>query len=372
MRLIVVGSGIVGASCAYRASCLGAEVILVDDAAPGQATAAGAGIVCPWSSASDDPVWHAFASASASYYPQLAKSLAALGETDIGYRRVGALRLVSSAQAQQQAMTQLLARRAGAPQIGDVQALSGAQAQALFPPLRASCPAVYIDGAARVDGRLLTGALIRAAVRNGAATRTGRAQLACRGGRTTGVRLDGALIGADAVVAATGAWTSSFLAPAGLRVPVTPQRGQIVHMSVEPADTARWPVVLPDDGGHYLVAFAGARIAAGATREPQAGFDHRVTPAGLAEVLAHALATAPGLSSARYLETRAGFRPVSADSRPVLGRVRCVDGLVVATGLGATGLTMGPYAGSIAALVALAEPAGVDLTPFDPLRSAAG
>jgi D-amino-acid dehydrogenase len=40
----------------------------------------------------------------------------------------------------------------------------------------------------------------------------------------------------------------------------------------------------------------------------------------------------------------------------------------VATGLGANGLTMGPYAGAIAARLALGLPAGVDLAPFDPLR----
>ena len=49
--------------------------------------------------------------------------------------------------------------------------------------------------------------------------------------------------------------------------------------------------------------------------------------------------------------------------------VRGVDGLVVATGLGATGLTMGPLAGAVAARVALHLPPGVDLSPFDPLRS---
>jgi D-amino-acid dehydrogenase len=41
----------------------------------------------------------------------------------------------------------------------------------------------------------------------------------------------------------------------------------------------------------------------------------------------------------------------------------------VATGLGATGLTMGPLAGTVAARVALGLPPGVDLRPFDPLRS---
>jgi D-amino-acid dehydrogenase len=47
-----------------------------------------------------------------------------------------------------------------------------------------------------------------------------------------------------------------------------------------------------------------------------------------------------------------------------------VDGLVVATGLGPTGLTMGPYAGAIAARVALGEQPGIDLTPVNPLRTA--
>jgi D-amino-acid dehydrogenase len=47
MRLIVVGAGVVGAACAYEAGGLGADVVLVDAEMPGQATAAGAGIICP-------------------------------------------------------------------------------------------------------------------------------------------------------------------------------------------------------------------------------------------------------------------------------------------------------------------------------------
>jgi D-amino-acid dehydrogenase len=78
---------------------------------------------------------------------------------------------------------------------------------------------------------------------------------------------------------------------------------------------------------------------------------------------------APGLAAGTYLETRVGFRPVSPDLRPLLGPVPGLDGLVVATGLGATGLTMGPLAGAIAARVALGEPPGADLTPFSPVRT---
>jgi D-amino-acid dehydrogenase len=152
-------------------------------------------------------------------------------------------------------------------------------------------------------------------------------------------------------------------------VPVVPQRGQIVHIGLDGADTSRWPVVLPSATGHYLLAFDGSRVVAGATREVGSGYDVRVTPGGLAEVLNNALSVAPGLSQGTLLETRVGLRPVGPDIRPLLGPVRGVDGLVVATGLGATGLTMGPLAGAVAARAALGLPPEVDLGPFDPLRS---
>jgi D-amino-acid dehydrogenase len=366
LRLIVVGSGIVGVSCAYAASSLGAEVVLVDAAKPGRATAAGAGIICPWSAQVADPAWCALAYAAAREYPALVAGLADLGETDVGYRQVGALALAERSDLEQIRDT-LLARRAAAPEIGEVAELSGADAQRLFPPLRADAAAVYIGGAARVDGRKLAAALASAAVRQGAVVRDGEARLAVGRGRVAGVRIGGELIEGDAVIAATGAWTGPFLQPAGLVVPVQAQRGQIMHISLGEVDTSRWPVVLPGASGHYLVAFDDGRIVAGATRETGAGLDYRVTPAGLAEILEQALAVAPGLADGTYLETRVGFRPMGPDIRPLLGPVPGLDGLVVATGLGASGLTMGPLAGSLAAQAALHLPPAIDLEAFAPL-----
>ena len=43
--------------------------------------------------------------------------------------------------------------------------------------------------------------------------------------------------------------------------------------------------MLPAASGHYLLAFDDSRVVAGATRETGAGFDVRVTPGGLHEVL---------------------------------------------------------------------------------------
>jgi D-amino-acid dehydrogenase len=253
------------------------------------------------------------------------------------------------------------------PVAGEVSLLSGADARDLFPPLRADMPAVHIAGAARVDGRRLRDALRRAAARHGTSLRSGVATLTVSGDRVTGVAVDGQRIAADAVVVAAGAWCPELLDPVGVRVAVTPQRGQIVHLGLPGSDTSRWPVVLPP-GSHYLLAFDDSRVVVGATRETGAGFDHRVTAAGLAEVLTEALAVAPGLADASVLETRIGFRPAGPDILPLLGVTPGLAGLVVATGLGASGLTLGPHVGRLAADLAPHRDPGTDLAPFDPLR----
>ena len=368
MHLIVVGSGIVGSACALSATALGADVTIIESDRPGRATSAGAGIICPWSSRVEDPDWYTFSCAAARAYPALIDSLADVGETAVGYRRVGAMVLTDSSEQQAKIAQQLEARHKASPEMGEIAALDPDQARELFPPLRPGYHAVHISGAARVDGRLISAAMRRAAGRAGATVIVGDARLHLTGGEVKGVIAGTQLIEADAVVAATGAWTNEFLAPAGLSIGITPQRGQIVHIGLGLTDTSRWPAILPSNSGHYMLAFDDSRVVAGATRETGSGFDYRVTPGGLAEVLRQALEVAPGLASGTYLETRIGFRPMGPDIRPLLGPVPGLEHLVIATGLGSSGLTMGPYAGEMAARYALGAELPVDLTPFSPVR----
>ncbi|HEX5119151.1 MAG TPA: FAD-dependent oxidoreductase [Pseudonocardiaceae bacterium] len=359
MRVIVVGAGVAGASVAHHLSRAGVATVLVDQDLPGQATAAGAGIVCPWSSRVTDPEFEKLADAAADYYPALADELG-----EIGYRRVGALRLVSD----DSVLPAVTARCAGSTLAGSPTLLDPDEARKLFPPLRDDMAAVHIPGGARVDGRLLRDALRRSAGDHGAALVFGAAKLVADGSRVVGVDVDGQRISGDVVVVAAGAWTTALLAPIGVDVAVAPQRGQITHLVLTGVDTSAWPVVLPPSS-HYLLAFDGGRIVVGATRETGAGFDYRVTAAGQAEVLTEALSVAPGLGAASLLETRIGFRPAGPDRLPLLGRVPGVDGLVVLTGLGPSGLMLGPLAGKVAASLALGETPEIDVAPFDPLRS---
>ena len=87
-------------------------------------------------------------------------------------------------------------------------------------------------------------------------------------------------------------------------------------------------------------------------------------------MLAEALHIAPGLGSATMIETRVGFRPAGAEVRPLLGWVRGVEGLLVGNGLGAAGLTIGPFAGRLLADLVTGKSGLLDLAPFDPMRRA--
>lgn len=366
MRIVVLGGGILGAVAAWSVLREGAEVVLLDAAHEGRATQAGAGIVSPWTSRYEGEALYAMLLGGAEAYPDLVAALAEEGEADLGYRRVGTL-CAPEDPAVLATLEPLVRRRAqSSPLAGAVSRLAPAEAQALFPAM-APRPALHVEGGARVDGRRLSAALHRAIARRGGTLRQGQAALLVEQGRLRGALLDGARIEADAVILAAGAWAPSLLAPLGLRLAVEPQRGQILHLRLEGVETGAWPVLYPMTA-HYLLTFEGGRVVVGATREAGSGFDLRVTAAGLAEVLATALSVAPGLAQATHLETRVGFRPMPPDGRPLLGTVPGLDGLVIANGLGPSGLTISPFAGRIAARLALGQPPGLDLAPYDPLR----
>jgi D-amino-acid dehydrogenase len=369
MKLVVVGAGILGASAAYHLARQGVEVVLVDRADEGRATAAGAGIVCPWGSPAENRPYYALLAGGARYYPELIAMLREDGEQDLGYARVGGLYVPERVADLEATQKRLRARVAQAPEAGQIQRVTPAEARKLFPPLRPEQPGLFVSGGARVDGRRAASALQRAAIRRGARLVQGSAELVLRGNSVTGVRVDGQAIEADCVVAAAGAWAPSLLAPTGIRLAVEPQRGQIIHLRLPGTDTSRWPILMPLSN-YYLLAFDDARVVIGATREFKSGFDYRFTAGGVAEVLNAGLAVAPGLATWTLQEVRIGFRPLAADNWPMLGTVPGLEGLLIGNGLGPSGLTIGPYAGALLAKAALGEPTEVALADYAPLRQA--
>ncbi|GAA4187319.1 FAD-dependent oxidoreductase [Gryllotalpicola kribbensis] len=346
-RVVVLGAGIAGAATAFGLARRGVSVVVVDAGLEGRATDAGAGIIQPWSVSRGGAFYQLYADGAA-FYPSFVSALTGHGAPDIGYRRVGSL-ILSADEAELDAVEERLAARAAdAPAMGAVQRLRQGEALARFPLLDPTHSAVWIEGGGRVDGRLLRAGLLAAVRKLDGMVVTDAATLEpTDDGFRVVVGVGEALV-ADAVVVACGAWSSSVLAPLGVSVPVEPQKGQILHLRVD-ADTSSWPVVHRVSSSHYLLAFDGGRIVAGATREFGSGFDTRVTAFGVQELLRNALVAAPGLSDAEIIETRVGLRPLplSNSQEPVVRRLD-VGGSVplwVNAGFGAAGLTMGPLVG---------------------------
>ncbi|SPM00027.1 D-amino acid dehydrogenase small subunit [[Actinomadura] parvosata subsp. kistnae] len=406
---MVIGSGIVGAGAAYHLSRRGAAVTVVDACCQGGATQAGAGIVCPWVDHPEDDDWYRLTREGARAYPALVEEL---GE-DIGYAKVGALLVAEDPVDLEPVRTLLRRRHAEAPEMGDVVDVD--TPTELFPPLSDGLSALLVPGAARVDGRSVRDALLRAAAARGARLRTGIATLtgdgevlvyqadtehgtrwspavaaAAAGSGADGseatswrqsaplasapepaapaspeaLRLtgEGVPVEADVVIVAAGAWTGEVCRPLGVELPVFPRRGQILHATMEGVDTAWWPIILPRIGP-YLLGFPDSRVVVGATVE-DVGFSPRITMGGLDEVIEAGLRVAPGLFNATVTETRVGLRPVYAPGRALIGPLS--ERVVVATGLSAYGLTAGPFTGEIAAALALGETPPIDIAPYAP------
>ncbi len=114
--------------------------------------------------------------------------------------------------------------------------------------------ALYVSGAARVDGQALRRSLIHAAIHLGATYIKGNAMLLYQNGRIIGATVANERYEADAVIVAAGVWAKSLLLPLGIHFLITPQRAQIVHLQHPEQHTDHWPVVMPPNN-QYLLAF---------------------------------------------------------------------------------------------------------------------
>ena len=373
--VIVVGGGIVGASAAYHLVRAGAKTLLVDRHDVGRATDAGAGILAPEMSQQESDAWFHLAVEAVDYYPPLVEALQAENAGATSYARCGMLQVAATEDeipAFEQAKRVILARQQqrGRPAPEDLYPVSPAEAKELFPALGNVHAAIYSRTAARVDGRLMGRALRRAAEARGLNVVDGSVgTFARQGSRVTGVEIEGQTIAAGATIVAGGAWSAALGDQLGVRIEVEPQRGQIAHLELSGEPTGDWPVVGAFHG-HYLVAWPDGRVAAGATREMGSGFEAQTSAIGIREVLDEAMRVAPGLAKAKLLEVRVGLRPYTKDRMPVLGEVPGVEGVLLATGHGSTGLQLGPLSGKLVVELALGQTpqTEVNLSPFSVAR----
>jgi glycine oxidase len=359
--VVVVGGGVIGLSCAWRAAQRGARVAVLERGEPGcGATRVAAGMLAPVGELTfGEPELLELTLAAARLYPGFVAELeAATGETT-GYERLGALHVaLDRDEAAQLRRVHDLQRSLEL----EAEWLPPRRCRELEPGLTPSFHGgVFAAGEAAVDPRTLTKVLAAALAREGGELRTGVEVVdgVWEGDRLTGVRTRSATDGREAelraehVVLANGAWSGATRwLPEHARPSVRPVKGQVVELRSRGEEPPARQILASERV--YLVPRPDGRLVVGATVE-EMGFDTAVTAGGIHELLREAYRLLPDVAEMEFLDVTAGLRPGTPNNLPFVGPGE-VDGLVLATGHFRNGILLAPLAAeAVADLLAAAS-----------------
>jgi glycine oxidase len=319
----VVGGGVIGLSCAWRAASAGFAVTVYDPAPGSGASHVAAGMLAPVTEAVPvEPAVFALGAAALRRWPDFAAELTVAG-ADPGLRTGGTLvvALDPGDRAELDRIAEQLSRMGRA-----VEALSGRQVRRAEPSLGPQvCRALSVPGDLSVDNRALLTALLAA----------------CRGaGVTFQAQRCLRLPSADIVVVAAGVH-SAALHPA-LHRAIRPVKGEILRLRCRPATLpppSRTVRAIVGGRHSYLVPRHGGRLVLGATQR-EVGFDTDVTAGAVRELLTAAERVLPAIAEYTLEEAAAGLRPGSPDNLPVIGELE--PGVLVATGHYRNGILLAP------------------------------
>jgi glycine oxidase len=362
---VVIGAGLIGLACAWRAGQRGLSVLVVDRAAAvgAGASRAAAGMLAPVTEADfgEERLLRVNLAARARW-PGFAAELEERTGLPTGYRDSGAL-VVAADRDDAEAVGRLHELQLS---LGlQTEWLPRSRARRLEPGL-----SPRIAGAihARDDGQADPRATVRALAAAVDELELGVEVEAIEHDRdrVTGVRTSAGTIACGAVVVAAGAW-SPALAPRGSGPPVRPVKGQILELRVRGAmDEPIGRIVRTPRC--YLVARGDGRVVLGATMEEQ-GFDTAVTAGGVYRLLEAAWEVVPEVGELELLEASAGLRPGTPDNAAVVGPGE-LDGLFWATGHWRNGVLAAPLTGEVVAGLLRGDPPQDELAALDPARFA--
>jgi D-amino-acid dehydrogenase len=164
--------------------------------------------------------------------------------------------------------------------------------------------------------------------------------------RITGVATSTGVMQADAYVLALGSWSPRMVRPLGISLPVYPVKGYSITVPITDADAAPVSTVM-DESYKVAITRLGDRIRVGGTAEIS-GYSDKLYAARRA-TLDHSLTDlfprGGDLSKATFWS---GLRPMTPDGPPVIGATR-YGNLHLNTGHGTLGWTMACGSGRVLA-----------------------
>jgi glycine oxidase len=366
--LLVLGAGVIGLSCAWRAARDGRRVTVLDpDPRSGASWVAG-GMLAPVTEAwPGEEALLALGVESVGRWPSFAAELTAAAGRPAGLRTDGTVVAATGSgdRAELDAVAAHLARL-GRP----VERLSGRELRRLEPGLGPDVRGgLAVPDDLAVDNRALLSALRAACARAGVTVEGRRAETVLDDGtHVVGVRgTDRTEIAARTVLVCAGAH-SAGLHPA-LHGLVRPVKGEILRLATRPGafpPPRRTVRALVDGRPIYLVPRDEGGLVLGAT-QAEVGFDTTVTVGGVRDLLRDAERILPGIAEYALVESAAGLRPGSPDNLPLVGALG-PEGLLVATGHHRNGMLLAPVTADAVAALLRGDPVPAPVRAADPAR----
>ncbi|MBT3268281.1 glycine oxidase ThiO [Candidatus Poribacteria bacterium] len=372
-RVIVIGGGVCGLGVGWKLAAAGADVTVFDRGKAGrESTWAAAGMLCPQMELRpQEEDISALGLESMKRWRAFAADLEADSDIPLHYRDEGTLFI----SADQDAAEQLRFLHDHQIELGmPVEWLSGAEVREREPYISHNVVAglVCLDDH-HIDCRGMTRALAEAFVRRGGDLREDAPVdgVVVDDARLTGVRVNGEVIPADAVVVAAGTWSGMLDGLGGdVKPPVRPVKGQMLMLR-QPDERILSHCIWARSSRDfcYMVPKADGTLLIGATVE-EVGYNKDVTAGAVLDMLRAAWGVLPSVYDLPIIETWAGLRPASRDGAPVLGATD-VDGLFMATGHFRNGILFAPVTAEDVAHAVLTGETTATIAPYGLGRFAA-
>ncbi|MBK1613998.1 D-amino acid dehydrogenase small subunit [Rubrivivax gelatinosus] len=185
------------------------------------------------------------------------------------------------------------------------------------------------------------------------------------GGRVSAVRTTAGTLTADRVVVALGSFSPQWMKPLGLKLPVYPVKGYSITVPITDPAFAPESTIM-DETHKVAVTRLGDRIRVGGTAE-LGGFDLTLRD-GRRRTLKHVVSDLfPRGGDVARAEFWCGLRPMTPDGTPIVGETPVRD-LLLATGHGTLGWTMAAGTGRVIADIVSGRKPEIDVAPLNVAR----
>jgi sarcosine oxidase subunit beta len=189
-----------------------------------------------------------------------------------------------------------------------------------------------------------------------------------RSGRVTGVQTQHGFVAAPAVLNAAGPWAGLISAMAGVEMPITPVRRQMLTTTALPDLPPDFPFIIDFHQSLYYHREGNGLLTGMSNPYEKPGLDQNVDLEWELVHMEAAIKRLPLLENAGLASHWAGLYEVTPDAHPIYGKTP-IEGFTVCTGFSGHGFMHGPISGKLMAEIILdGQPTSVDISMLDLAR----